>query len=120
MPITPEEIYYADNSTPMSVADITAAMATSISAQVARLASAGIVDSEAERDEVYPIPEQGNTVFRTDLGAKQTYYGAWNASSNPGGKPTAGWVTENRVFVQQLEPNATNKATPRAGDIWFW
>lgn len=30
MPLTPNGIYYADNSTPMSIADITAAMATSI------------------------------------------------------------------------------------------
>lgn len=120
MPLTPEDIYYADNSTPMSVSGITAAMATSISEQIARLAAGGAVPSEAARDELYPIPVQGNSVFRTDLGAKQTYYEAWNATTNPGGKPTAGWVTENRIFVQQLEPNATNKATPRAGDIWLW
>jgi hypothetical protein len=120
MPITPEEIFYADTSTPMSVANITAAMATSISEQIARLQAAGVVSSEEERDEVYPIPVQGNSVFRSDLGAKQTYYELWNATTNPGGKPTAGWVTENRIFVQELEPNATNNATPRAGDLWFW
>jgi len=120
MPITPEEIFYADTSTPMSVANITAAMATSISEQIARLQAAGVVSSEAERDEVYPIPVQGNSVFRTDLGAKQTYYELWNAATNPGGKPVAGWVTENRIFVQQLEPNSANSVTPRAGDLWFW
>lgn len=120
MPVTPEEIYYADNSTPMSVADITAAMATSISEQVGRLAAGGIVADEAERDELYPIPVQGNTVFISSLGVKQTYYGLWNATTNPGGKPSAGWVTENRIFVQSATPNAANSATPRAGDLWFW
>lgn len=120
MPLTPEDIYYADNSTPMSVSGITAAMATSISEQIAKLESASSVASDAERDELYPIPVQGNTVYRTDLGAKQTYYDAWNATTNPGGKPTAGWVTENRIFVQSNEPNAANKATPRTNDIWLW
>ena len=120
MPITPEEIYYADNSTPMSIADITAAMATSISDQVGRLSAGGVVSSEAERDELYPIPIQGNTVFRSDLGASQTYYTVWNATTNPGGKATAGWVTENRIFVQSATPNSSSSVTPRAGDLWFW
>jgi hypothetical protein len=120
MPITPEGVYYADNSTPMSVADITAAMADSISEELNKLSNAGIVESEAERDALYPTPIQGNTVFRTDLGAKQTYYAAWNGASNIGGKPTAGWYTENRVFVQQAEPNAANSVTPRINDLWFW
>jgi len=120
MPLTPEEIYYADNSTPMSVSNITAAMATSISEQVSRLDAAGVVADETERDELYPIPVQGNSVFRNDLGAKQTYYELWNASTNPGGKPAAGWVTENRIFVQSAEPNADNSVTPRVNDLWFW
>jgi len=121
MPLTPENIYYADTSTAMSVADITAAMATSISDQVARLDQAGIVASDAERDAAYPIPVQGNTVFRSDLGVRQTYFAAWNATTNPNGRGlTAGWVTEPRVFIQSAEPAAANGVTPRTGDLWFW
>lgn len=120
MPLTPEGIYYADNSTEMSVADITAAMATSIDEQVAILKEGGIVDSDAERDTLYPVPVQGNTVFRSDLGRRQTYFELWNATTNPGGAPSAGWVSEPKVYRQSAEPNATNSATPIAGDLWFW
>lgn len=115
MPYTPEGIFYADNSTEMSVADISAAMATSMSEQVAVLREGGIVSSNAERDALYPVPEQGNSVFRSDLGLRQTYYAQYNASTNPGGKPVAGWVSETRIFVQSTQPDSPNN-----GDLWFW
>lgn len=121
MPLTPENIFYADNSTEMSVADITAAMADSIDAQITRLESAGIVGSDGERDALYPNPVQGNTVFRSDLGIRQTYFAAWNASTNPAGRGlTAGWRDETRFFIQSAEPSAANGVTPRTGDIWLW
>jgi hypothetical protein len=115
MPITPEGVYYADNSTEMSVADITSAMATSISEQIAILREGGIVSSDAERDDLYPVPVQGNTVFRDDLGLRQTYYALYNATTNPGGKATAGWLNETRIFVQSGTPSS-----PYTGDLWFW
>ena len=99
----------------MSVADITSAMATSIDEQVAILKQGGIVASSAARDALYPIPVQGNTVFRSDLGIKQTYYAAYNASTNPGGKTPAGWYNETRIFVQSTQP-----VSPNDGDLWFW
>jgi hypothetical protein len=99
----------------MSVADITAEMATSISSELSKLSNAGIVNSSTERDTLYPTPIQGNSVFRKDLGISQTYYEVYNATTNPGGKATAGWVDERRIFVQSTTPSS-----PRAGDLWFW
>jgi hypothetical protein len=121
MDVTPEGVPYATTSDAMSVADITAAMATGISAELAKLAAAGIVDSATARDELYPTPIQGNTVFRSDLGVRQTYFEAWNATTNPGGQGvSAGWVDQPRVFVQSAEPGSANGITPKAGDLWFW
>lgn len=120
MQITPEGVPYADTSDAMSVADITAAMATGISEQLAKLASAGIVADQAARDALYPNPIQGNTVFRADLGLRQTYYNAWNATTNPGGRAlTAGWIDEPRFFVSATEPSAATGVTPRLNDIWL-
>ena len=121
MPLTPNDIFYADTSSQMSVADITAAMATSIDAQIDRLEQTGVVDSATARDAIYPVPVQGNSVFRSDLGIRQTYYTAWNASTNPGGKGTvAGWADEIRTFVQATEPNAASQVTPRLNDLWLY
>jgi hypothetical protein len=55
-----------------------------------------IVGNEAGRDSLYPTPAQGNSVFRNDLGVEETYYGLYNASTNPGGRDTAGWYVEDR------------------------
>jgi len=121
MQVTPEGVPYATTSDAMSVADITAAMATGISEELAKLSNAGIVASASERDALYPTPVQGNTVFRSDLGIRQTYFAAWNATTNPGGQGlTAGWVDQPRIFVQSAEPGSANGITPRAGDLWFW
>lgn len=121
MPTTTNGIFYADTSTPMSVADITSTMATSIDVQIAKLGATGIVTSATERDALYPVPIQGNKVFRTDLGIYQTYFLPWNATTNVGGKGTvAAWVNENRVFIQATEPNASTYVTPRANDMWFY
>lgn len=121
MEITPEGVPYATTSDAMSIADITAAMATGISEELAKLSNAGIVASVAERDALYPTPVQGNTVFRSDLGIRQTFFEAWNATTNSGGQGlTAGWVDQPRVFVQATEPSPTNGITPKAGDLWFW
>lgn len=54
------------------------------------------VANQAARDALYPTPVQGNSVFRTDLGAVETYFGLYSVS-NPGGRDTAGWYTTNRA-----------------------
>lgn len=121
MQVTPEGVPYATTSDAMSVADITAAMATGISEQLAKIAAGGVVANQAARDELYPNPVQGNSVFRSDLGIKQTYFAAYNAATNPSGRTPAGWKDEQRVFVQQNEPSVANGGiVPKAGDIWLW
>ena len=118
MQLTPEGVPYATTSDAMSVADITAAMATGISAQLAKLAAAGIVNSTSERDALYPTPIQGNAVFRRDLGRRETYYEAYNATTNPGGRSPAGWEVESRKYV--FDPAGGTPPSPRAGDTWEW
>jgi len=49
------------------------------------------VASQAERDALFPAPVQGNRVYRVDLGLTEGYFETFNASSNPGGRPTPGW-----------------------------
>jgi|TARA_R110000782_G_scaffold21981_1_gene58699 hypothetical protein len=121
MPLTPNDIFYADTSTAMSVADISSLMATSIDAQIDRLEQTGVVDSAAARDAIYPVPVQGNSVFRADLGIRQTYYTAWNATTNPGGRGTvAAWVDELRQFVQATAPGAATYITPRLNETWVF
>jgi len=57
-----------------------------------------IVADAAARDVLYPSPVQGNAVFRNDLGVEETYYGLYNASTNPGGRDTAGWYSAGKIL----------------------
>lgn len=54
------------------------------------------VGTSAARDIVFPAPVQGDMVWRDDLGAVETYYGLYNASTNPGGRDVAGWDSDTR------------------------
>jgi hypothetical protein len=77
-----------------------------------------IVADAAARDVLYPSPVQGNAVFRTDKGYEETYYAAYNASTNVGGATPAGWYpTGGTVPTYQVVKNATN-FTPTSG-VWF-
>lgn len=55
------------------------------------------VASAAARDILYPPAsvQQGNSVFRNDLGWDEMYHAAYNASTNPGGALVAGWYPAN-------------------------
>jgi hypothetical protein len=67
----------------------------------------GVVANQSERDAQYPTPGQGMRVYRTDLGVTQTYYGLFNASTNPGGRAVAGWYdTENSVGLVPVTPTS--------------
>lgn len=73
--------------------------ANNLGVQVGQLRTASpiTVASQAARDTLIPTPVQGQTVFRSDLGFQQTYYGAWNATTNPGGRGTVGaWYDNQR------------------------
>lgn len=73
----------------------TTAFATIAQAAVAPVAST-VVANAAARDAQFPSPVQGNRAFLSDLGLEQTYYGLYNASTNPGGRPAAGWYASQR------------------------
>lgn len=52
--------------------------------------------SAAARTAALPAPSQGMMSFLNDTGVVETYFAAYNASTNPGGKPTAGWYATDR------------------------
>src|SRR5690606_18626252 len=56
------------------------------------------VANSTERNTIFPSPKQGDRVFRKDLGYTETYYAAYNSSTNPGGMGTAGWYPPTRLF----------------------
>ena len=65
-----------------------------------------VVATSAERDAKFMSPTQGLQVWRDDLGAVETYYGLYNASTNPGGRDTAGWYTTDRAGgLVPIKPN---------------
>lgn len=67
------------------------------------------VDSAPARDGKYPSPAQGLTIWRNDLGATQTYYGLYNASTNPGGRDVARWyITGRNDGLVPLNPTAVD------------
>lgn len=55
-----------------------------------------VVANANERDAKFMSPSQGLQVWRDDLGAVETYFGLYNASTNPGGRDTAGWYVADR------------------------
>lgn len=59
------------------------------------------------RDAMYPTPQQGNKVFRNDLGFEETYYALYNVSTNPGGKTPAGWYREAGQIIQTVQGTTT-------------
>ena len=51
--------------------------------------------SASARTSALASPAQGMTCFLSDSGTLWTYYGLYNASTNPGGAKTAGWYPIN-------------------------
>ena len=70
-----------------------------------------VVANANERDAKFMTPSQGLQVWRDDLGTLETYYGLYNASTNPGGRDAAGWWQTSRVdgFVP-VKPTSVDKA----------
>ena len=68
----------------------------------------GVVANQTERDTQYPTPGQGMSVYRTDLGARETYYGLYNVSTNPGGRDPAGWYQGEKGNVIGFVRNMVN------------
>jgi hypothetical protein len=85
----------------------------------------GVVANQSDRDAQYPTPGQGMKVYRTDLGVTQTYYGLFNASTNPGGRDVAGWYdTEKSVGLVPVQPTVVtvtggSAVTNSLGEVTF-
>lgn len=63
------------------------------------LVNTPVVADATARDALYSglaTVSQGDTVFRNDLGCEQTYFAAYNASTNTGGRASAGWYNNQR------------------------
>lgn len=60
--------------------------------------------SAAARTSALPAPSQGMMSFLNDTGAVETYYAAWNASTNPGGKTPAGWYPARNTGLVPIIP----------------
>jgi len=72
-----------------------------------------VVANGTERDAKFMTPTQGLQVWRDDLGAVETYFGLYNASTNPGGRDAAGWYRTTRQ--SGLVPIRATTATAVSG-----
>jgi hypothetical protein len=100
MPLSSEEIFYADDKSVMSVETLSAARATSVGNKVEQLLlqSGNTVASDFERDEMFPEPKQGDVVWRSDLAVEQRYFELYS-SVNLQGRTPAGWYAVKNNFV---------------------
>ena len=84
--------------------------------------------SAAARNAVFTSPVQGDRVFRSDLGHEETYFGLYNAGTNPNGASVAGWYATGGVMPyvklvasaqQSIGPGGafTNWVAPGTGSI---
>jgi hypothetical protein len=92
-----KDLWYADTDSPLSPHGISAAEATSAGNKLEFIEKALPVKviSSAARNELYPTPVQGDSVYRLDLGWEERYYEVYNFLNNIGGKPEPGWYQVN-------------------------
>jgi hypothetical protein len=87
------------------------------------LANVPVVADATARDALYTgsvTVNQGDTVFRNDLGYATTYFALYNVSTNPGGRTTAGWYRENLPAGTILQVStATITTTPSTASATF-
>jgi hypothetical protein len=91
------DFWYADVNTPINPSVISATEATSIGDSFERLQNQVPikVTSAAMRNETFPEPKQGDSVYRLDLGFEERYYETYSSKTNLAGKPSAGWYRIN-------------------------
>jgi hypothetical protein len=92
-----KDIWYASDDTPLNPSAISAAEATSTGNRLEKISSRLPikVESQAERNELFPNPKAGDSVYRLDLGRQEVYYETYSAKNNIGGKPYSGWYLLN-------------------------
>jgi hypothetical protein len=91
------DFWYADFNTPTNASVISATEATSIGDSFERLElQLPIkVTSATARNETFPEPKQGDSVYRLDLGFEERYYETYSVKTNTSGKPQEGWYRVN-------------------------
>jgi hypothetical protein len=105
--------YYADASTPASIAAITAAMADAEADHVWGLEFA----DAAARAAAIPSPVQGMRSKRADCATDEVYWDAYNASTNPTSPLlVAGWLST--VPSGRFKGTMTSSKTVTAGNKW--
>lgn len=102
-------IYYADGVTPMSAEAISAAEATSVGDSIETLPTP--VSSSSARDSKFPVPEQGDAVWRLDKMWEERYYEVYNSVSNVQGAIVSGWYPVGGKTPQLLNLGTGTQAS---------
>lgn len=111
MPVTsPDGIWSPDSGDDYALTVDLARMADDM--QEALLRRSPVVGSAAARNSLFPSPQQGDRVWRSDLGYEETYYDTYNAIANPGGLVSANWYPPSKIFMAQ------NNAGQALGGGW--
>lgn len=85
--ITPDEVVDVDRFN--QNLDLLDAHAGNVLGRLTR--QGGSAANAGARDAAIPVPVQGDTIYRVDLGYFERYYDTYNATTNPSGAGTAGW-----------------------------
>lgn len=111
---SPDGIVYPTSTDFIAPLETTlAVMATSMQAAITAQGKyfVPVVSSIAARAAIFPTAVQGNRVYRSDLGYEEGYFGAYSASTNPGGATPAGW------YPRSAELGASYRAAPVGGTV---
>lgn len=126
MPTTPNGRWSPDGTDGVDglIADLAMMQTTNEAADnVTRgLITAPTAANQAARDLIYPSPVQGNRVFRADLGVEEVFYGAYNASTNPGGATPQGWYPIAGMMPRFAVTKSGNTSTASGAWVennWF-
>jgi hypothetical protein len=89
------------------------------------LANVPVVADATARNALYTgsvTVTQGDTVFRNDLGYEETYFALYNVSTNPGGRPAAGWFPELTPVgsVRQVVSTTRTTTSSSAAAVGAW
>lgn len=108
-----KNIWYSDNSEPLSVAENSEQQAVSVgdALEKVKLNTSIICTDQAQVDEVYPNPVQGDRVYRADLGVEQMYFEGYNSVLNKYGKRIAGWYAIDSGLVPIVPALASGDGT---------
>lgn len=108
-----KNIWFADNSEPMSVAEISETQAISIGDALENLKynTSIICTDDAQVLEQFPQPKQGDRVYRADIGVEQMYFETYSPTLNPYGKNTPGWYAVSSGVVPIYPTNVSHDGT---------